>query len=234
MGWYGLGSMGHHCWCLPGFDGTSGNERDRRGHPVSFPLRKEGDRKGPGVRTDLFTAPHFKEFVVNFDGSGKKAADINAALLEKDIFGGKDLSREFSFLGESASVLCYRNTHSGRHRPVGVRRWRRRWNEKHHCGTIHERQAQPAPLSPSVLGRAGHLRAGSPGSAGDPGSGCGGRDQIPGGRSFGGYSGCAAAREIPRGCRKCPSRRYFGITTISRRRTWAWISISMSARAPAR
>jgi glycine dehydrogenase subunit 1 len=55
-----------------------------------------------GVRTDLFTAPHFKEFVVNFDRSGKKVADINAALLEKNIFGGKDLSWEFSFLGESA------------------------------------------------------------------------------------------------------------------------------------
>ncbi|MGD0612313.1 MAG: aminomethyl-transferring glycine dehydrogenase subunit GcvPA [Anaerolineales bacterium] len=64
-----------------------------------------------GVRTDLFTAPHFKEFVVNFDGSGKKVADINAALLERDIFGGKDLSREFSWLGESA-LYCVTEVHT--------------------------------------------------------------------------------------------------------------------------
>ncbi len=64
-----------------------------------------------GVRTDLFTAPHFKEFVVNFDGTGKKVADINKALLEKDIFGSKDLSREFPWLGESA-LYCFTEIHT--------------------------------------------------------------------------------------------------------------------------
>jgi glycine dehydrogenase subunit 1 len=43
-----------------------------------------------GVRTEVFDAPHFKEFVVNIDGTGRKVADINAALLGKGIFGGKD------------------------------------------------------------------------------------------------------------------------------------------------
>ena len=40
------------------------------------------------------SSPFFKEFVVNFDGTGKIVADINAALLEKKIFGGKDISQE--------------------------------------------------------------------------------------------------------------------------------------------
>lgn len=47
-------------------------------------------------------APFFKEFVVNFDGAGKSIAEINKALLEKKIFGGKDVSKEFPELGQSA------------------------------------------------------------------------------------------------------------------------------------
>ena len=38
-------------------------------------------------------SPFFKEFVVNFDATGKSVADINSSLLEKKIFGGKDISR---------------------------------------------------------------------------------------------------------------------------------------------
>jgi glycine dehydrogenase subunit 1 len=34
----------------------------------------------------------FKEFVVGFDGTGKTVAEINAALRDRGIFGGKDLS----------------------------------------------------------------------------------------------------------------------------------------------
>jgi len=44
----------------------------------------------------------FKEFVVNFDKSGKNVQGINKALLKKGIFGGKDISREFPELGKSA------------------------------------------------------------------------------------------------------------------------------------
>ncbi len=54
-----------------------------------------------GVRAPAFTSPHFKEFVVNFDGTGKTVAQINAALLARGIFGGKDLSQEFPELGNS-------------------------------------------------------------------------------------------------------------------------------------
>jgi glycine dehydrogenase subunit 1 len=64
-----------------------------------------------GVRADMFNAPHFKEFVVNFDGTGRKVADLNAALLCKGIFGGKDISREFPALGESA-LFCVTEVHS--------------------------------------------------------------------------------------------------------------------------
>ncbi len=48
------------------------------------------------------TTPFFKEFVVNFDQTGKTVRDINKSLLEDKIFGGRDLSREFPELGQSA------------------------------------------------------------------------------------------------------------------------------------
>jgi len=44
----------------------------------------------------------FKEFVVNFDRTGKSVARINKALLKKNIFGGKDLTEEYSELGASS------------------------------------------------------------------------------------------------------------------------------------
>jgi glycine dehydrogenase subunit 1 len=50
----------------------------------------------------LFPTPFFKEFVVNFDDTGKTVAQINKALLQHKIFGGKDLSREFPQFGQSA------------------------------------------------------------------------------------------------------------------------------------
>lgn len=54
-----------------------------------------------GVELGLQT-PFFKEFVVNFDKTGKSVAQINKDLLEYRIFGGKDLSGEFPELGQSA------------------------------------------------------------------------------------------------------------------------------------
>lgn len=55
----------------------------------------------PGVK-QMFSAPFFKEFVLNFDGTGKQVRDINRALLTHGIFGGVDLSVEFPQLGQSA------------------------------------------------------------------------------------------------------------------------------------
>jgi glycine cleavage system P protein (glycine dehydrogenase) subunit 1 len=52
-----------------------------------------------------FSAPFFKEFVVNFDQTGKTVGEINRALLAQKIFGGKDLSRDFPELG-SAALYC--------------------------------------------------------------------------------------------------------------------------------
>lgn len=58
--------------------------------------------KVEGVKCPVFKSSHFKEFVVNFDGTGKTVAEINKALLKRKIFGGKDLKKEFPELGNSA------------------------------------------------------------------------------------------------------------------------------------
>ena len=52
----------------------------------------------------------FKEFRVNFNGTGKTVAEINARLLEEDIFGGLDLSGAFPELGQSA-LYCVTEVH---------------------------------------------------------------------------------------------------------------------------
>ncbi len=63
-----------------------------------------------GVRV-LFPSGFFKEFVVNFDGTGQSAAAINAALRGRRIFGGKDISGEFPELGQSA-LYCVTEIHT--------------------------------------------------------------------------------------------------------------------------
>jgi glycine dehydrogenase subunit 1 len=67
-----------------------------------YAAKKLGRIKGVKVK---FSSPFFKEFVVNFDKTGKKVAKINKALLKNGIFGGKDISTEFSSLGQSA-LFC--------------------------------------------------------------------------------------------------------------------------------
>jgi glycine dehydrogenase subunit 1 len=64
-----------------------------------------------GLKAPVFRSPHFKEFVVNFDGTGKTVAEINKALLARGIFGGKDLTREFPELGNSA-LYCVTEVHT--------------------------------------------------------------------------------------------------------------------------
>jgi len=64
-----------------------------------------------GIKVLFSESHHFKEFVVNFDGSGKSVAAVNQALLEQGIFGGKDLSAEFPGLGQSA-LYCVTEIHS--------------------------------------------------------------------------------------------------------------------------
>jgi glycine dehydrogenase subunit 1 len=67
--------------------------------------------KIPGVKAPLFGSPHFKEFIVNFDATGKPVARINQALLAREIFGGQDLSAEFPGLGNSA-LYCVTEVHT--------------------------------------------------------------------------------------------------------------------------
>lgn len=61
--------------------------------------------------SQVFTAPFYNEFALNFDRSGKTVAEINAALLTKNIFGGFDLSRQFPELGQSA-LYCATETNT--------------------------------------------------------------------------------------------------------------------------
>ncbi len=65
-----------------------------------------------GVKTPLFEAPHFKEFTVNFDKTGKNVRFLHQALLKKyGVHGGKDISKEFPELGQTA-LYCVSEVHS--------------------------------------------------------------------------------------------------------------------------
>jgi glycine dehydrogenase subunit 1 len=68
-------------------------------------------RKIRGVVAPRFDAFHFMEFVVNFDGTGKKVSQINSALLKAGIQGGLDLSGYYPELGQSA-LYCFTEVHS--------------------------------------------------------------------------------------------------------------------------
>jgi len=64
-----------------------------------------------GVKTLVFQSPHFKEFMVNFDDTGKSVDEINKTLLGEGIFGGLDLSARFPELGQSA-LYCVTEVHT--------------------------------------------------------------------------------------------------------------------------
>jgi glycine dehydrogenase subunit 1 len=53
----------------------------------------------------------FKEFIVDFNQTGYSVEQINQRLLEKKIFGGKDLSLEFPEFGQSA-LFCVTEVHT--------------------------------------------------------------------------------------------------------------------------
>ncbi len=67
--------------------------------------------KIPGVKVPTLNSINFKEFIVNFDDTDKDVSDINRNLLEYGIFGGKDLSKEFPELGNSA-LYCITEIHT--------------------------------------------------------------------------------------------------------------------------
>jgi len=64
-----------------------------------------------GVKTPVFKSAHFKEFTVNFDEAKMKVEKINKALLKHRVHGGKDVSKEFPELGETA-LYCVTEIHS--------------------------------------------------------------------------------------------------------------------------
>lgn len=64
----------------------------------------------PGVKI-VWPDTTFKEFIVNFDGTGKTVAAINDALRAKGIFGGKDISGESAELGQAA-LYCVTEIHT--------------------------------------------------------------------------------------------------------------------------
>ena len=59
----------------------------------------------------FFSSNCFKEFVVNFNGTGKTVNEINSGLQNHQIFGGKDISGEFPELGNSA-LYCVTEIHT--------------------------------------------------------------------------------------------------------------------------
>ena len=68
---------------------------------AEYAIRKLKQVPGLKIR---FDGIHFKEFIVDFNGTGQTVESIHKKLLEKGIFGGKDLSAEFPALGQCALV----------------------------------------------------------------------------------------------------------------------------------
>ncbi|MCF6508117.1 aminomethyl-transferring glycine dehydrogenase subunit GcvPA [Blastococcus sp. MG754426] len=64
----------------------------------------------PGVEV-RWPQGFFREFVVDFSGTGRRVAEIDAALRDRGIFGGKDLSQDFPELGEAA-LYCVTEVHT--------------------------------------------------------------------------------------------------------------------------
>ena len=64
-----------------------------------------------GIRTPVFNSPHFKEFTVNFDKTGLSVKQVSEKLLQRNVHGGKDLSKEFPEFGQTA-LYCVTEIHS--------------------------------------------------------------------------------------------------------------------------
>jgi glycine dehydrogenase subunit 1 len=63
------------------------------------------------VRVPVFKSTHFKEFTVNFDRTSFTVSEVNKRLLKHKIQGGKDVSKEFPELGQTA-LFCVTETHT--------------------------------------------------------------------------------------------------------------------------
>jgi glycine dehydrogenase subunit 1 len=78
-------------------------------HKTTYAIQKLSKIKG--LTAPIFKASHFKEFTINFDNANVTVKEINKKLLEHNIQGGKDLSKEFPELGQTA-LYCTTETHS--------------------------------------------------------------------------------------------------------------------------
>ena len=77
---------------------------------AQYAMQKLG--KIEGVKAPLFKSSHFKEFTVNFDKTGKRLRSIHQFLLKQHgIHGGKNVSKEFPELGQTA-LYCVTEVHS--------------------------------------------------------------------------------------------------------------------------
>lgn len=63
-----------------------------------------------GIKAPAFNSVHFKEFTVNFDDVGMSVKEVNRKLLQHHIHGGKNISKEFPELGETA-LYCVTEIH---------------------------------------------------------------------------------------------------------------------------
>jgi glycine dehydrogenase subunit 1 len=64
-----------------------------------------------GLKIRGTEAPHFKEFVVDFSGTGKTVNQINQALLTRKMFGGFDLTNQIVGY-ENCALFCVTEVHS--------------------------------------------------------------------------------------------------------------------------
>jgi glycine dehydrogenase subunit 1 len=64
-----------------------------------------------GIKAPVFESVHFKEFTVNFDGTGLNVKEVSEKLLKMGVHGGKDISTEFPELGQTA-LYCVTEIHS--------------------------------------------------------------------------------------------------------------------------
>ncbi|MCK4434193.1 aminomethyl-transferring glycine dehydrogenase subunit GcvPA [Candidatus Bathyarchaeota archaeon] len=63
------------------------------------------------VKAPVFKSAHFKEFTVNFDGTGLSVKQVHEKLLEHGVHSGKDISKEFPELGKT-TLYCVTEIHS--------------------------------------------------------------------------------------------------------------------------
>ncbi|MFC2169016.1 aminomethyl-transferring glycine dehydrogenase subunit GcvPA [Acidobacteriota bacterium] len=64
-----------------------------------------------GVKAPLFSSSFFKEFVVDFNETGMPVEKINQTLIGSNIFGGKDLSRDFPEM-RNCALYCVTEVHT--------------------------------------------------------------------------------------------------------------------------